>query len=314
MLKKLPRPVAVSGFIAAAGLLLVSCDKAPTRPGPTPPPPDGPTVQRSTGPLAFVSNRDGADAIYLANEDGSAVTKLATGFGPAWSPNGRQIAFWSNWNIYVINVDGSALRLITEGTYPAWSPDGSSLVFSSARADSEIDAVNLDGSNRRSLFDSDGWGSFGPKWSPDGQRIVFSIGTFRDATFGLWTVEADGSGARQLGGPGIGRPGNPLWDRPGLLSDAWAPAWSSGGSEIAFVGDGGIGVARADGSGRHLRVPGDAGDPDWTPDGRLIFRKGPWEGGARIFISDGGTGRQLIPDAIAPARSLYRDYTAVWLR
>lgn len=71
----------------------------------------------------------------------------------------------------------------------------------------------------------------------------------------------------------------------------------------------------ADGSGRQLRVPGPACDPDWTPDGRLIYTKGdPFRGPSRIFISDGGTERQLIPDAVAPARSTYRDWSAVWRR
>ena len=54
--------------------------------------------------------------------------------------------------------------------------------------------------------------------------------------------------------------------------------------------------------------------PDWTPDGRLIDTKGTYPGPTRIFISDGGTERQLIPDATAPARPSYRDWSAVWLR
>jgi hypothetical protein len=61
-------------------------------------------------------------------------------------------------------------------------------------------------------------------------------------------------------------------------------------------------------------VPGPAFDPDWTPDGRLIYTKGPFDGPARIFISDGVTARQLIPDATAPAQLSYRDSQAVWRR
>ena len=96
----------------------------------------------------------------------------------------------------------------------------------------------------------------------------------------------------------------------GSLYDAWSPAWSPDGSQIAFGNGGpnsGIEVARADGSGRHLRVPGPAHYPDWTPDRRLIYTKGV-RGPTRIFISDGGTERQLIPDASAPARPSYRDW------
>ena len=100
------------------------------------------------------------------------------------------------------------------------------------------------------------------------------------------------------------------------FSDASQPAWSPDGSEIAFRGEPGldIEVARADGSGRRLSVAGPAHDPDWTPDGRLIYTKGPFDGPTRIFISDGGTERQLIPEATAPARPTYGDWSAVWLR
>jgi Tol biopolymer transport system component len=313
--------VPVACLIAAAGLLLVSCDKAPV---PTQPRDPGDREPRSTGPIAFVSDRDGTDRIYLANEDGSLVTPLVTGSTPAWAKDGRQIAFSAGLNIHVIGVDGSGDRVIAVGgIHPAWSPDGRSLVFVNWRVgdDSELDVVNVDGSNRRSLYDSDA-GSSSPKWSPDGQRILFSIGSYEDWCFGLWTVNADGSGARQLGGAAVGRPyarGNDCFSgNVASLADGWLPAWSPDGSEIAFVSDHARGhsihVARADGSARQLRVPGPAFDPDWTPDGRLIYTKNRFSPSSRIFISDGGTERQLIPDATAPARPSYSDSSAVWRR
>ena len=66
---------AVAGSAILGLLLLVSCDKPPL---PTQPTGSelGPQGQRSTGPIAFVSDRDGTERIYLANEDGSAVTPL----------------------------------------------------------------------------------------------------------------------------------------------------------------------------------------------------------------------------------------------
>src|SRR5690348_14850117 len=51
--------------------------------------------------------------------------------GPAWSPDGSRIAFWSNRDgkseIYVMNADGSDVRRLTNNLFddygPKWSPD-----------------------------------------------------------------------------------------------------------------------------------------------------------------------------------------------
>jgi Tol biopolymer transport system component len=312
------RRAAVAGSAVLGLLLLVSCDK---RALPTQPTGPGPQGQRSTGPIAFVSDRDGTMRIYLANEDGSLVTPLVAGVSPAWARDGRRLAFTAGTSdLHVIGVDGTGDRVITDsGLQPSWSPDGRALVFLSRR-DFDIAVVNVDGSNRRTLIDSDGLGSFEPTWSPDGQRIVFSTGTFFASDLGLWTVNADGSDARQLAGPGVGVPrGNQLTGEPSPFEDAGQAAWSPDGSLIAFRSELGsvkfsIEIARLDGSGRQLRVPGPAHDPDWTPDGRLIYTKGSFDAPTRIFISDGGTERQLIPEATAPARPTYSDWSAVWLR
>lgn len=60
---------------------------------------------------------------------------------PAWSPDGRLIAFNSlargNADISVVSADGGAVRRLTTDpsaeTLPSWSPDGSWLYFSSNR-------------------------------------------------------------------------------------------------------------------------------------------------------------------------------------
>ncbi|HYN06143.1 MAG TPA: hypothetical protein VES67_02025 [Vicinamibacterales bacterium] len=312
---------------AVFGVLLVSCDERalPTQPtGRGSLVPQGPQATRSTGPIAFVSDRDGTERIYLANEDGSVVTPLVATKTesrfvlsmPAWAKDGRQIAYSTGRDIRVIGVDGSGDRVIARGMFPAWSPDGRTLVFrGTSSSGTRLELVNVDGSNLRTLLDDGGYASY-PKWSPDGQKILYVMDAgYVETCFGLWTVNADGSGARQLGGPGVGPLGRPTgWCVGETLNDGLWPAWSPDGSEIAFVSALSIHVVRADGSGRRLRVPAPAAHPDWTPDGRLIYTKGPWDGPRRIFISDGGTERQLIPDATAPARPSYSDSQAVWLR
>jgi len=75
------------------------------------------SVGGASGQIAFVSDRDGDDEIYVMNADGSSPTRLtnnpATDFEPAWSPNAQKIAFTSQrddahyYEIYVMEADGS---------------------------------------------------------------------------------------------------------------------------------------------------------------------------------------------------------------
>src|SRR6266851_4837885 len=88
----------------------------------------------------------GKTKLVLANPDGSGAKDLTddkadNGF-PAWSPDGKKIAFASDrdgtMNIYVMDADGSNAKNITnDPSYdadPAWSPDGKKIVFTSRRA------------------------------------------------------------------------------------------------------------------------------------------------------------------------------------
>ena len=79
---------------------------------------------------------------------------------------------------------------------PAWSPDGRKIAFVSKRdGNSEVYVMNANGKGQRNLtrnpaFDAD------PAWSPDGRKIAFASN--RDGNYGVYVMNADGSGQQRL--------------------------------------------------------------------------------------------------------------------
>ena len=158
--------------------------------------------------IAFTSNRDGNEEIYLMNAEGSGLTNLtnnaANDFSPAWSPYGKKIAFTSyrdgNEEIYVMNADGSGQINLTNNAaddlYPAWSPDGKKIAFTSYRGgNDEIYVMNADGSGQTNLTKNAAYDA-NPTWSPEGKKIAFM--SYRDGNYEIYVMNSDGSGQTNL--------------------------------------------------------------------------------------------------------------------
>lgn len=184
----------------------------------------------TTGRLAFKSYRDGHDAIYLINADGSGLTKstddMAAILSFGWSPDGTRIVFSAcldgdvectgNFEIFVINVDGSQLTNLTnnpaEDMNPAWSPDNRQIVFNSNRSGNhEIYVMNADGSGTKQLTNNP-TDDTDPQWSPDGARIAFvSTHGFCE----IWVMDSDGSKMTRV-------------------TEGVTPIWSPDSTQMAF--------------------------------------------------------------------------------
>src|SRR2546426_407431 len=110
------------------------------------PPDGGAAFPGVNGKIAFDSNRDGNEEIYVINPDGTGETRLtnnpASDFSPTWSPDGTKIAFVSFRDgfsaIYIMNADGTGQTRITnnpEGdSEPDWSPNGTKIAFAKTHA------------------------------------------------------------------------------------------------------------------------------------------------------------------------------------
>jgi Tol biopolymer transport system component len=117
---------------------------------------------------------------------------------PAFSPDGKSIAFVSNrsgrWNLWIGNTDGTGLRELAEQSllpfHPAWSPDSREIAFDSvAFGKGEIWLISAAGGFPSRLVAMPG-GAEVPSWSPDGKRVVFY--TNAEGSRQIWEVAATG--------------------------------------------------------------------------------------------------------------------------
>lgn len=337
-------PLAASGCrLALAALALVACstDEALGPAQPLHPLPAQPIARPQ---VAFVSDRDGPEYVYVANVDGSAVGRLALGRSPAWSWDGEKIAYVRN-GIHVMNADGSdQMQLTADGGTPAWSPDGR-IAFAGTGTEGIFESIfvmNGDGTNVTKLIDADfpvvpddsqedfPRGLWDPTWSPDGQTIAFMRAGL--GTDGLYLANADGSGLRRfaegygLGSPAFSPDGSTVaFSYVFQLLPPLVPL-STNCHEPAFAAIATASTNATDPSqfqawcGSELYVPQGA---DWSHDGtRLVFSeystvRDAWDSyptRRRIYVlllSD-GSWHQLAPEAVAPAHPIYDDSEPAW--
>lgn len=246
-------------------------------------------------------------AICLVRSDGTDVHRLTRRLptsAPAWSPDGRKIAFtrnedvgeytaFSDDDLFVMDADGDGIRQLTSerdgrsAGQPTWSPDGRQLAYIDAESvpsgqpsrPGVLFVMNPDGSGVRRIgrgeFDVD------PAWSPDGTEIAFSRCHNPDSasrcSLDLFVVSAGGGVPRRL-------------TRTPLVFEAGA-TWSPDGSRIAFTrwtfrsllvdGRVTLNVIGRDGRGEqlllgHKHFGSGLYSLAWSPDGRTIaFQTSP---------------------------------------
>jgi Tol biopolymer transport system component len=72
--------------------------------------------------------------------------------------------------VWIANADGTEAHPLTDGLYPAWSPDGKRLAY---LLEDGIHTIAAEGGGKQTLLAPDGYFKTRPCWSPDGKWIYY---------------------------------------------------------------------------------------------------------------------------------------------
>jgi dipeptidyl aminopeptidase/acylaminoacyl peptidase len=165
--------------------------------------PDGRTIAFSSNMAStrsrygvFLMNPDGTNLRMIAECD--IVCKTVS-----WAPSGDFIAFQTTADIYTVKSDGADMRKLTTGgvnQYPAWSPDGRRIAFVRS-ADYETTGylywMNPDGADLAALTD-DSLDVQRITWSPDGRFIAFENNKKGGPYGSLWLIDVASKATRAI--------------------------------------------------------------------------------------------------------------------
>ncbi|HUJ26802.1 MAG TPA: Tol-Pal system beta propeller repeat protein TolB [Myxococcales bacterium] len=250
--------------------------------------------------IAYVRETEAGKQIVVADWDGAnatALTGASINLLPAWTPDGRTIAFTSfrdgsGAHIFTVDVATKQVKpLVLMGDFATgacYAPDGLKFLFSSSLDDNtDIYVSQADGSAGRRLTDARGI-DISASYSPDGKRFAFV--SERAGSPQIYSMAADGTDVRRLTFQG---------------NYNQEPAWSPKGDLIAFSGRDEHRVfdlyTVAVDTGKVTRLTQNQGTnekPSWAPNGRYILFSSTRGGRRQLYVMqpDGSNQRAVTSE------------------
>lgn len=166
---------------------------------------DGKSIVYASG------SEQGTDLMMVNVDSPTVVQRLTFGRGsdngsPSFSPDGRQIAFFSSRSrfpqIYTMDADGTNVQLLTPFTpgvrsyraAPDWSPDGRAVAYEQQMGDFQVWMIDIRDKQPRMLTNEGE--NEGPSWAPDGRHLVLS--STRGGSKQIWVLDTESGRFRQL--------------------------------------------------------------------------------------------------------------------
>jgi TolB protein len=172
---------------------------------------------------AAVRNTNGTGLSTTVSIVSSLTDGSAYDADPAWSPDGKTIAFGSDrkrgWRLYLMNPDGTNVRDLTEwdnfggNVYPAWSPDGKRIAYTEQVPDGtrQIFVIHADGKSKAQLTNGGDFNCYAA-WTKDGKKIAYMTYPKPNTKGSLAIMNPDGTGQQViLPDEGARHNGRPAW-------------------------------------------------------------------------------------------------------
>lgn len=258
--------------------------------------------------IAYSSKESNNREIYLTNPEITSKIKVTNHAGadgyPEWSPNGKQIAFYSKyngnktWSVHTMNSDGTNRKRLTHkkntwDSSPSWSPDGTKIVFAREYRDSknvwqeEIWVMNADGSQLTQIEPLSG---IAPSFTKDGRILFHSKGPNSE----ICIANDDGSNIIKL---------------TNNTAEDWEPRISPDGKQVVFISERDenqdIYIMNIDGSNQKRLTFNkvDNWNPCWSPDGSQIIFASETEEYFDLYLinKDGTLLKKIINNGSQPS-------------